>query len=539
MPSPVQQDLDSPFFERSGRSRSLCQYGLACCWLVSAACLAVGIYLVAVEDVWLTMGTTTREVVPLALNAIVTVYNETCGHIHNISLRWSLQRESRLNFNSNLRLFTSAPTSRPNAWYSNLLLLLCMVASYASTSVIFIGSPAGDSAVEQGAGTFVCGYALLALSIGLIGQAFIATCCLRAPPVIPTWSPDPIDTAAACISRGAVRHQGGRCMQSVHDIQSLTEPVTPRLRQRNAFRARSDVRTVVHLLWGTSLLVALWGSVLIAVIHSRDISHSNKGSDFSFFPGGTDAASLINTDDGEPSSGTHTVSITWNILYNSSNKRQLPLASFVWAFALLCLLQTLLTSTLHCAELHVNIIRDEMGWRRAAKGGLQRSQTNALVAAITPVPALVLIVFKPLIHWLYGLGISIYLEVGVVMRPPQIFYLAVGTVLLAVTSSTCALWRPKGPQPATFGHLQTLVDLIDEWPEEKQHMFWGHKGSLRHEEGADPSEGLPVRVEAKGMEEVAVVASDEGHTIGRIWQVAHAGTSPTMLEEVSLDGLYM
>ena len=29
-----------------------------------------------------------------------------------------------------------------------------------------------------------------------------------------------------------------------------------------------------------------------------------------------------------------------------------------------------------------------------------------------------------------------------------------------------------GPLPATFGHLQTMADLIDDWDDR---MFWGHK----------------------------------------------------------------
>ena len=60
--------------------------------------------------------------------------------------------------------------------------------------------------------------------------------------------------------------------------------------------------------------------------------------------------------------------------------------------------------------------------------------------------------------------------------------------------------RPKGPQPATFGHVQTLVDLVDEW---YLLMFWGDKG-LREE-------------------------GDE---------IRHAGTANVALEPVLLDSLY-
>jgi hypothetical protein len=35
-----------------------------------------------------------------------------------------------------------------------------------------------------------------------------------------------------------------------------------------------------------------------------------------------------------------------------------------------------------------------------------------------------------------------------------------------------AMFRPRGPQPAAYGHLQTLPNLVDEW---LPVMWWGHK----------------------------------------------------------------
>lgn len=34
--------------------------------------------------------------------------------------------------------------------------------------------------------------------------------------------------------------------------------------------------------------------------------------------------------------------------------------------------------------------------------------------------------------------------------------------------------RPRNPQPATYGHIQTLANLIDNWPPNMR-MWWGHK----------------------------------------------------------------
>ena len=62
---------------------------------------------------------------------------------------------------------------------------------------------------------------------------------------------------------------------------------------------------------------------------------------------------------------------------------------------------------------------------------------------------------------------------GIFLRTPQLLYLTIGSVLLATLVIFVALQRPKGNQPATYGHLQTLVDLVDDW---HLMMFWGDKG---------------------------------------------------------------
>jgi len=63
------------------------------------------------------------------------------------------------------------------------------------------------------------------------------------------------------------------------------------------------------------------------------------------------------------------------------------------------------------------------------------------------------------------------------MRVPQIYYLSIGAAGLTRFVSVCVFWRPKGPQPATFGHIQTIVNLIVEWPGEGEKMYWGRKTS--------------------------------------------------------------
>lgn len=64
---------------------------------------------------------------------------------------------------------------------------------------------------------------------------------------------------------------------------------------------------------------------------------------------------------------------------------------------------------------------------------------------------------------------------GAVMWGAGILILAASVIQMPVAAfvTFVATRRPSGPQPATYGHLQTLVDLVDEW---SLRMFWGHKG---------------------------------------------------------------
>lgn len=87
--------------------------------------------------------------------------------------------------------------------------------------------------------------------------------------------------------------------------------------------------------------------------------------------------------------------------------------------------------------------------------------------------AVALFILKAVLHWLFGKAMAYSYNWGIFLRTPQLLYLAIGSVLLATLVVFIALQRPKGNQPATYGHLQTLVDLVDEW---HLMMFWGDKG---------------------------------------------------------------
>src|SRR5436853_1499717 len=125
-------------FYKSATTRRLFVLGLVLGWVIGAASIVVGVYFQIANQNAVELSDLAREIIPLGINAVVTLLNESIGFIHTISLRWALQREGRLNFNSNLRLFTSARTSKPNKWYSNLFMLFCVVVSYAAPALLLL-----------------------------------------------------------------------------------------------------------------------------------------------------------------------------------------------------------------------------------------------------------------------------------------------------------------------------------------------------------------------------------------------------------------
>ncbi|KAL9615739.1 MAG: hypothetical protein Q9160_009296 [Pyrenula sp. 1 TL-2023] len=179
-------------------------------------------------------------------------------------------------------------------------------------------------------------------------------------------------------------------------------------------------------------------------------------------------------------------------------------------------IQGLQTIGLHCIELVVNATRDEDLWRRAAapfprkkfiflssqtKGGLPH-KLNPLSSALESLPYLYLFTLKAVLHWSLGQsvlprwspeGITFHMTHG------HIFvYLVLACSPTVFTQYLCVK-RPRGPQPATWGHLQTLADLIDDWGDGtgEGRLYWGDKGDGGRRDGVRHA-GTIGREEAVG-----------------------------------------
>jgi len=114
--------------------------------------------------------------------------------------------------------------------------------------------------------------------------------------------------------------------------------------------------------------------------------------------------------------------------------------------------------------------------RSLSRGG---HQPRIAVAAFTSWESLFLLAIKPISHWIFGLSVSI-LQVGyVTFHPLPIFVLALVCLVLAIVVTVLTGQRPEEPQPATYGDLKKLHQLIDDWGQGHDgKLFWSDKGQV-------------------------------------------------------------
>lgn len=256
-------------------------------------------------------------------------------------------------------------------------------------------------------------------------------------------------------------------MKSVHDILQDSHPTTPKEKQGPACTAHAEVKYVLGLLWALVPLGVAWGGTVYAMI-LRGNPHGVLGNSWAFIPFFTGSTSSSATDASckavRCTKGTSVLSVGWTAEGGMTGN--------VGAIFLIASFQAGLTLALHCAELLVNLSRDEAIFRMAITPKGTDPRYNSIIAAFSSWQTITLFIFKAAVHWLFGLAINNDFELGVNMYPPQIFYFTAFAFGVAIFASYVSLRRPSGPLPATFGHLQTMADLIDEW---EDRMFWGHK----------------------------------------------------------------
>ncbi|KAG1822522.1 uncharacterized protein BJ212DRAFT_809884 [Suillus subaureus] len=299
-----------------------------------------------------------------------------------------------------------------------------------------------------------------------------------------TWSSSPFDLTAALVHHTQLTPVTLRCMRCVSDLDTDGGSAKPSEIQPSAWHAHPSIRKVVIFLWVVVAACAGWAALVMYIWHKYAYQ------------------------DGMLSDHALTIQ-TWSFLHNeSSNSIGYHMPGFAWIllYVNMAAIQGPLTLGLHCSELIANVIRDERQWRCATGRNGLRTATNPLKMIFTHPICLVLFVAKPFLHWMFGLSLVIdatstdgktTLPVAVFMYTGQIWNLCIALFIFSCFFTFVALRRPRGPQPAAYGHLQTLANLVDEW---SPVMWWGHK-----------EDGIPY---------------------------CHAGTSDYPLPDVKMDCIY-
>ncbi|KAG2033203.1 hypothetical protein BDR03DRAFT_968241, partial [Suillus americanus] len=436
-------------------SRKYALVGVACSTIFSCLFIVLGIVTLAhhgisgvtminmtpvysLDQFEVDIGSRTQvEILALTLNTIVMLCTESIGFVHGISLRSALASESRLRFNTNLRLLTAARGwCNPNGVLLNGISAVLLIISYSSASLVACLNLQTTSGEFDGIA--IAGLPLIVLGVVLLLQVMIALSGMRAVKIL-TWSSSPFDLTATLVHHTQLTSATLRCMRPASDLDTYG-PAKPSEIQPSAWHAHPSIRKVVISLWAIVAACAGWAALIMYI---WDTSTSMK----LYSPY---ALTLQ----------------TWSFFSDWQNSQ----LNFI--FYDMPVIQGPLTLGLHCSELIANAIRDERQWRCATGRKGLRTATNPVKAIFTHPICLILFVAKPFLHWMFGLSLATsavaydekLIELSVIMCTAQIWNSCIALFIFACFFTFVALHRPRGPQPAAYGHVQTLANLEDGIP---------------------------------------------------------------------------
>ncbi|TLD32476.1 hypothetical protein E2P81_ATG05452 [Venturia nashicola] len=419
----------------------------------------------------------------LAVNILLTLLFESMNYIQKCTLRWALWREGRLQYNSNPRLFSSARQYIPNSWSINVISCVALILGYGSTAtltspvnMVGISDPKGrlvKPVVPQGWALDINAWCLCGLGMALLLQGLICSWCLARSQHVLTWSSNPLNTARICHvelkALTASNLQRSHLQVGIKPSMSLTSRSIPSsppsmqlnyltvpLLQQPSMRTRvTHAKHLAQIIWIVFFVVAIWTIVIGAL---------GKQS-------GTCSANYVRT-----------VSPVFDFLSfwqkycrfvarfspNAYTDRRdwlgLVVHSLILAFVSL---------GLHCAEVITEMARDEAIWRKATTSGASPTIDSSIQGALS-WQCWVLFAFKCVVPWIFGYALETSVYVITSLLP--LLTLAILLLLLGLLVEILIRHKPKGPQPTTYGDIEALAALIDDWQDGK--IFWGDKGPV-------------------------------------------------------------
>lgn len=426
----------------------------------------------------------------LALNILLTILFDSMNYIQKCTLRWALWQEGRLQYNSNPRLFSSARQYLPNSWYMNIISCIALTLGYGSTSTLtstvymtgfsdargHLITPANP----QGWALDINGWCLAGLGIALLLQGLICTWCLVRSQHVPTWSSNPLNTARVC----SLNHYSNELVNNDSQtfayqkgkelITSITSRSSTLLSNRSRLQSNygnflavpvsrqppmkllvSRSKHFTRTIWAILFLISLWTIVVGALSKqagtcSADyVREANQTYDFL----------------GVWQNYCQIVTKTWKSAY-TGRRDWLGLLIHSFAFAII-------TLGLHCAEILTEMTRDEAIWRKATTSGADPA-LGLVTQATLSWQCWIMFIFKCVVPWIFSYALDTSLSVVMSLLP--VLTIAVLFLLLGLLAEFLIHHKPKGPQPATYGNIEALLSLIDEWQDGK--IFWGDKGAV-------------------------------------------------------------
>jgi hypothetical protein len=399
-------EIGTDFYDYSLTSRNYALAGVACTSIISCSFIIAGVVIVATSRA--TNGaiqfrsrfrSAVPEVLGLVLSLITTLCTESTGLLHGISLRYALASESRLRFNTNLRLLTAARGWRnPNGSLLNGVMAVLLIISYTSASLVILSFDGilKISNSEWGKLRYVCisGPPLIVLGIALLLQVVISLSGMWAVKIL-TWSPSPFNLTAALVHHTQLTPVPFRCMRGMSE-SDIGGPAKPSETQSSPWHAHGSIRKVIHFLWGLVVACAGWAALIALISWPSESTTEVQSSSPQLVP--------IPPSPPQP---------LWSFLpedYHKLVSWTFPLSGdvtvqwWILSIVILALVQGLLTLGLHCSELIVNVIGDERCWRRATSRKGLRMTNNPLMQFFSNPFGLVLFVAKPVLRESFALA---------------------------------------------------------------------------------------------------------------------------------------
>ncbi|THU98977.1 hypothetical protein K435DRAFT_513924 [Dendrothele bispora CBS 962.96] len=436
-----------------------------------------------------------REAIKLIFNVIfvkpcVSVFNR----VHGTATKWQVACENdpqterfpqddpryspntRLEFNSNPHFLVSSHYSilGPTGLPANIVMSVCLAITYAASQMVMLEVVNIEKPDESVPNTVLSHFALHILGIVILIQAFISIWALLRTD-IKTWNQTPFVTAYILSQEmGRMRKTPGRCMQSLyHRFRDSQGAVRPENFQVSPWDTHPIFRVLITRIWVMIGVGFYWGILMFSIVESGSPG-TFRGK--SWLPVAEPANSTS-------SSGTNVFTLSWNGVA--------PSFGLFWGIAVIVGFQGgIITTAMTCAQTILDLVCDQRLWEELYDVNGSDPKPHMLKKFTVCSHSYVIHLADPFFHWGFGLVVGLSANKGLQILPVPIFWVSVAGVAGAIYVTYVLKVKIKTSLPATFGHLQTMVDLIDEWHEK---MYWGDK-SIGYQQGHAGTSSSPYRV---------------------------------------------